>query len=263
MKNLVLLFICCILPQTLFARPDIVEVWFLTAPSHAFLKELKDPAMVQFFSKKIVARTDECIVMGDGCFHPQFGFLEGDAMKEVKEDSMRKNKFEGIHSEGTGIIDCKKGDFFDIFCGKSKKRGASFNFSKKMELWVDTSSSFRAIDYSKEANFCGRQKLIKKLREGCKNLSVSIYNISKKELGRSSGACTSHGTNDTKRLVQWIESSSAKQLIIITDTNEMSSKLSAYLMSIDADIKGLGVKPLTAASMYNQADRLLKICQKL
>ncbi|EQC45964.1 hypothetical protein, partial [Bacteriovorax sp. DB6_IX] len=59
-----------------YALPKQVDIIFLAAKKTAHLKELtKDQFPIVL---RALAQNDEkCLPMGDGCFHPQLGYIEG------------------------------------------------------------------------------------------------------------------------------------------------------------------------------------------
>ncbi len=245
------------------AAPEKVTVWFLKEKMVSF-----NP---QWNQLKKVAESDysqNCIPMGDGCFHPQIGFIKENPM-DVKEEKFKDapGKVESsgreivktFNSGETDKIDCDKNFYFDIYCGKEKSKAKSAG----IEVWIDTSSSFRLIDGG-EKESCERERMVRKIWKGCLEESVrfQIYDTSIKELGDAKTACQAYGLNDENRLLQWIESSNAKHLYIITDISEFTSALSDYLESLGATMEGIDVKAYQASMLPDLADKVIEVCPK-
>jgi hypothetical protein len=124
------------------------------------------------------------------------------------------------------------------------------------------SSSFRAIDYNRDPNYCNRRTFLTKVMESCKDkVSASIYNTSIKQLGELSSACLSYGSNDEAKLHQWIKDSQAKTLLIVTDVDEMSKSMREFLDSKGAKFIG-EMKPFTSTDLANYAKEFSKVCKK-
>lgn len=206
-----------------------------------------------------------CTPMGDGCFHPQFGFIPNEETEDNKKKAparevvSEQSKVETINSLETDMIKCEDGNYFDIFCGKSKKNKKPGN----VEIWFDVSTSMRKVDWNHEDPMCNRQQFATKLERDCKaGVSFSVYNTSIKEISQLSTICTSKGENNTPRLTEWIDNSKAKHLVVITDIDEMSGQLKDYLDMIGANIVGVGVKPFYSADLTAWAQKNLKSCFK-
>lgn len=259
---------------TLWATPKKVEVWFLSPPKTANLFD--SLLKLNNGSNHKVAVMDEevlknCTPMGDGCFHPQFGYINekplaiSDEKKEVlpaksaKEPKVVTPKT--INAIETDLINCDKDYYFDIYCGQAKKEGAATK--GKMEIWVDISSSFRAVDYAKESGFCERRSFVTRVLDGCPSgfIEVSVFDTGKKALGDRSTLCTSYGMNSTKRMIEWISSSETNYLLLITDIDELNSEFDDYLTSIGAKYRGVGVKPMYASEMGEIASEILLQCR--
>ena len=240
-----------------FALPKSVEFIFLASK-----KESKQTMSVKEFRK--IAQADDCVPMGDGCFHPQHGFiekkpsakiiLEGDESSVLDDDK----KLKTINSAESDMVDCKEEKFFDIFCGKAKSR------KKKpvdFELWIDTSSSMRQVDFSLEEDSCFRKSFVTRLKESCE-VDVSTFDTSIKSLGGLNNLCLNYGLNDQKRLIDWIQRSEAKRLIIITDIDEASMELKDFLFKIGADIRGADLGDFDGDKLLKHVSKLSKDCKK-
>jgi hypothetical protein len=157
------------------------------------------------------------------------------------------------------MINCEKGNYFDIFCGQEKKSGPP----AEIELWFDISSSLKTVDYNKEDGFCRRRSFMTKVMESCKDkVQVSVYNTAIKQVGDYSTVCMSYGTNDEKKLLQWMKDSQAKLLLIVTDIDEMSRAMRDFLDENAAKFIGDGVKAFTADDLVDYAKEFTKQCSK-
>ncbi len=247
-----------------FAAPQTLEVWFLSAPKTSYLENL-----LQDKIKSVqVAQNLQCQPVGDHCFDPQFGLYKPDQldMKVVDAEEAAKDAIgptiAPAKSIDRNLIDCDKNNFFDVFCGKSKpvesEKVSSF------EIWVDTSSSMREMDYTDKEGGCYRKSLLKRLdSEGCgfnSKVNVMMFDISMKQAGALDSLCMNVGLNDYKKMIDFIERSTAKKLIIITDLYELHKDYADYLESKNAIIRG-DREPMSAKQMLDQVDHLAKLCK--
>ena len=257
------------MPFKIFALPEKLEVIFLSHSSSAYLKEIfhnyKRIKIGPKFASNELGPGD-CVPMGGGCFHPQLGFVERKSTilkansdtGNSKETNTQQMKV--FNSTDVDLIKCNKEYYFDIFCGKAKpeKLGSPSTF----EIWVDTSSSMRSVDYSKEIDFCHRRSFIERIQKSCsKEVSISIFNTSIKALGDPSGVCRNYGNNNQKRFMDWVNGSSAKHLLVITDIDEMSSELRSYLDRNAAIVRGVGSNEIPAAKLITLVDSYLSSCK--
>ena len=81
-----------------------------------------------------------------------------------------------------------------------------------------------------------------------------------KQAGTIDQLCTNQGLNDYKRLMDWVERSEAKKLVIITDIYELHKEFSDFIESKNGIIRG-DKEPLTAKQMLELADQLAKTCK--
>ncbi len=202
---------------------------------------------------------DNCMPMGDGCFHPQYGYMEKKSVTSptlLKEEDIKLKTFNAVEAN---MINCDKENYFDIFCGKEKNTISN----SEIEIWFDISSSLRAVDYSKDDSFCNRRSFMTKVMDDCKNkVNISVYNTALKQVGDHSSVCMSYGTNDEKKLLQWMKDSQAKLLIIITDIDEMSRAMRDFLEENGAKFIGDGVKPFTSTDLIDYAKDISKQCSR-
>lgn len=262
------------------ATPQKIEMIFLSQGKVSqLIQQLDQMNSENMFS--MIAQSDfyqdNCIPMGEGCFHPQYGYLNRKpvlsgtmAPVESKKDEVNLGaqgvsdapesdyKLKTFNAVETNLVNCDKGNYFDIYCGQAKAQG---KFAE-VEIWFDISSSFRAIDYNKDPNYCNRRTFLTKVMESCKDkVNAYIYNTSIKQLGDLSSACLSYGGNDEAKLLQWIKDSQAKTLLIVTDVDEMSKSMRDFLDSKGAKFIG-EMKPFTSTDLANYAKEFSKVCKK-
>ncbi len=66
--------------------------------------------------------------------------------------------------------------------------------------------------------------------------------------------------NNTKKLIDWLEASAAKKVVLITDVYEYQTEFAQYLESKKAMLRGdRGIYP--ASELVKQVDALAKVCQ--
>lgn len=245
----------------LHASPDNITFIFLTEESSKAVLDLVTPTPFGALIAE-ASQPKGCVPMGDGCFHPQHGFIpneeEDNSKKPKKREAVsEQSKVKTINSLETNLIKCEKGNYFDIFCGKSRKEGKP----GELEIWFDVSTSMRKVDWNHKDAFCKRRAFGEKLRRDCKKgVSFSVYNTSIKQVSSLNSVCTYKGDNNTKRLTKWIDGSKAKHLVIITDIDEMSVQLKDYLDMLGAKIVGVGTKPFFSADLSKWSKRNLKSC---
>jgi hypothetical protein len=279
--KIVFLLLFTTLSFSALATPQKIEMIFLSQGKVTqLIQQLDKMDAEKMFSMIAQADTyqDNCIPMGEGCFHPQYGYLNKKPvlsgtvapMTDSKKDEVNlgaqgvgdgpdsEYKLKTFNAVETSLVNCEKGNYFDIYCGQQKAQG---KFAE-VEIWLDVSSSFRAIDYNKDPNYCNRRTFITKVTESCKDkVNVSIYNTSLKQLGDLSSACLSYGGNDESKLLQWIKDSQAKTLLIVTDVDEMSKGMREFLDSKGAKFIG-EMKPFTSTDLANYAKEFSKVCKK-
>ena len=238
------------------AAPKELEVWFLTPPKTAMLERWMAP--MRPAAKQIAEAA--CEQIGDYCFDPQLGLYKKEGTNplaesidpaDVKLDSDLP-LLPSASSVDRSLISCDPKYAFDMFCGKAvpeavKKEGAN------LEIWIDTSSSMREMDWPDAQGHCHRETFLKRLDIKCgfqKKASVMMYDVSLREMGTMASACQSVGQNDTARLMDWIERSNA---------NEYTKKFGDFIETHHGKIKGdRGSFP--ASEIVNLADSLNATC---
>ncbi|WP_372653438.1 hypothetical protein [Halobacteriovorax sp.] len=231
-----IIFILFTLSLNTFALPEHVHFFFISGDGVSLMRKIEDGQIrfSELTAKNVLEEDPECVPMGDGCFHPQLGYVEKTTIA-VKERPTQVPQ-NTINAVDIDLIKCEDGNYFDIFCGKAKKESTE---KALVEIWIDTSSSMRSVDYSKDPNYCQRRIVARKFREGCaEKVNIQLFDTSLKEMGDLSSSCVNYGLNDQKRLMRWIKDSSAKQLYVLTDIDELSLELKDFLDSIPATIYG-------------------------
>jgi hypothetical protein len=249
------------------ATPQKIEMIFLSPQKISHLLELIEKNKTRLVSGLMAQNAspeDLCVPMGEGCFHPQFGYMEKrpevkngtSPLPIVRDPELQLKTFNAVDMN---MINCDKGNYFDIYCGKTSVNAPL----AEVEIWFDISSSLRTVDYNKDPDHCNRRTFMTKVNEGCKsNVRVSVYNTALKEVGDFSSVCMAYGTNDASRLLQWMKNSSAKTLLIVTDIDEVSRDMRDFLEERGAKIIGDGVKAFHSTDLINYANDFIKACKK-
>lgn len=250
-----------VLIQTAFAAPQSLEVWFLSAHKKA---QLEDMLKAKPYVLRSMTAELQCQEMGDFCFDPQYGlYKKDDTSLEVDVGKVSDEKAPLIPSAKSvdrDLINCDPKNYFDIFCGKAHKGAQS---SAKLDLWIDTSSSMREMDFTDKEGGCFRKSLMERLDKTCgfnQKVNVMMFDTSIKQAGTMDSLCTNQGLNDLKKLIDWIERSNAKKLVVITDIYEFHKELADYVESKHGKFRG-DKDVLTAADLLNLVDDLEKSCR--
>lgn len=245
---------------SVMAAPASLEVWFLSASKVSQLESILNKSDIRY-SKPIALACQE---MGDFCFDPQYGLYKKDHMEEdVSAQKIIEDKGPVIptaHSVDRDLISCDPNNYFDIYCGKARAIQAA---KTKIDIWVDTSSSMREVDFSDKEGGCYRKSLLKRLDDDCgfnQKVNVMMFDTSIKQAGGLDSLCQNVGLNDYKRLIDWIERSDAQKLIVITDIYELHKEFADYIESKHGKLRG-DKDRMTAAEMLSQVDGLAKSCK--
>lgn len=266
MKNLLFTLSILIMLSPAWAAPQKIEMIFLSPQKISLLLQQIDKMnSIEAMGLTAQAKEESCVPMGDGCFHPQYGYMEKKPTNGVantpvlplpKDEELQLKTFNAVENS---MINCDKANYFDIFCGKAKAAAKP----AEVEIWFDISSSLRTVDYNKDGNFCNRRTFMTKVMDGCKDkVRISVYNTSLKEVGDHSSVCMAYGTNDASKLLQWMRDSSAKTLLIVTDIDEVSREMRDFLEERGAKIIGDGVKPFSSTDLIDYANDFVKTCKK-
>ena len=254
MKWLLLLWPCLAI-----AAPQDIEVYFLTPPTSAQWESLLTPRLHG------VEVAQACEPVGDYCLDPVIGLYP----RSGREQEKKETKFEideGLPQLPTStsvdrsLINCDPKYAFDIFCGEARPEKKVVAASG-LEIWVDTSSSMRGIDPGDGKGSCQRASFLQSVIAACgdkrpvlKGFDTSIRSID------AASSCVSQGLNDAKRMIEWMEESTAKKLIFITDVYEYQAELSQYLESKHAKLHGdRGTFP--ASKLMDMVVELAKACE--
>jgi hypothetical protein len=255
-----LAFITFMFASSAFATPQKLEMIFLSPKKVSMIIEMLDRYQVFKHSRAIAQNgMENCTPMGDGCFHPQLGFIEKSV--DEKNPSLldeKKLELKTFNATDVNLVNCDKDNYFDIFCGKT---GPDAKLAET-EIWFDISSSLRTVDYNKDPEQCARRSFMEWVQSACKGkLRVSVYNTAIKEMGDHSSVCMAYGTNDQTRLLNWLKDSKARNLLIVTDIDEVSSEMKDFLEINGAKMTGDGVKSFTTDDLVNYADDFSKLCK--
>jgi hypothetical protein len=244
-----------------FALPDKFEVWFLSVPKVGLLENSRN---------LYVQNNLQCQPMGDYCFDPQVGLYKKGSESEVQEEldlsiveSQKNYDFMEVPKKmEREMVNCDEASFFDIFCGKSKKK-KKLEISE-LEIWVDTSSTMKQVDFDGFDKKCSRQLFLESLRQTCTSpmkTKFYLFESFRKEAGALDGACINSGLNEMKRIVQDLNVSKAKNVIIITDIFEAQEDfINEIERSGHGSIRGLD-KPLYSKDIREELSRIRSFCK--
>ncbi|MCO4754564.1 MAG: hypothetical protein KC478_08775 [Bacteriovoracaceae bacterium] len=266
MIKLGLLFL--FLSSSLMAMPKSFEIWFLSPDKReVFLPSKHLQKNIQYF--RPVAQNDlQCQPMGEYCFDPQVGMYKLDDKNQVQanvdytaadslEDYSNKRVAKGSERKQAS---CEDGDFFSLFCNEGKAQSPK---SAKVEVWVDTSSTMKQVDFAGYDTQCKRESFLRLITQDCsfnEEVKVYIFDEVKKQLGRMDRVCLNAGLNNRDRIIRDIKISKAAHLIIITDIFEADEKLLNFVETAGVgSVKGIE-KPMYAADLKKFAPQLQKKC---
>jgi hypothetical protein len=244
-----------------FAAPQTIEVWFLSAHKKAEIQKLinEKPYVLRSLTADL-----QCQQMGDFCFDPQFGlYTKDDEGADTNSGKVSQDKGPSIppaQSVDRELIDCDPKNYFDVFCGKARKE-AKANF--KLDLWIDTSSSMREMDFSDQNGSCFRKSLVQRLDKTCgfnQKVNVMMFDTSLKQAGTMDSVCNNVGLNDVKKMIDWIERSDAKKLVIITDIYEFHKDFADYIENKHGKFRG-DKDPIVAAQLMDMVGELESSCR--
>lgn len=253
---IVLLF--TLLSFSLLAAPQNLEVWFIAQDKKTVLHQEIDEKIL--ISRPMVSRP--CEPVGDYCFDPQYGLYKPDnewqAVSIDKEsESSSPQVLQGFDRD---LINCDQKNGFDIFCGKASSEKV---IKQDLEVWIDTSGSMREFDFTDEHGGCYRKSFITRLDAQCpftKKLNVMMFDTSIKQIGNFDSLCLNQGLNSTKRMMDWIERSEVKTLIMITDINEYTKEFADFLLLKGAKLKG-EKGDFHSRSLLGEVSTLVRACK--
>lgn len=191
----------------------------------------------------------------------------GDEAKNIeKEVDKKKLKAETDKNRtksytDSSMVDCRKGNYFDIFCGKERKEKAK---DANLEVWIDTSSSLKNIDPTDKTGGCRRRSLAVSLKTQCgSDVDLYAFHTQKNYQSSVENFCHSYGLNDEKRLMRWIKESDAKHLIVITDIGEYTAKISDFVTENNGYIRGAELEDIVSTEkMKELVGSVAKYCKK-
>lgn len=221
----------------IFANEKAVTVIFLAEPVRgSFL----DDSIT--FSKKIAGfdqAPENCVPMQGGCFHPQYGFIpdENQGRPNVSTEAGTSER-SGFNATETQLVDCSDpSNYFNLYCGNQGRQEA--RSPSGLHVWVDISTSMRRVDYSRDPSFCQRRNFVEALKSHCsKDLDVSVFNTQLMPVSTMSSLCRLDGGNNTDRIIEWVERSPAKHILILSDVDEINPQMMNFLNSIRATVYG-------------------------
>lgn len=269
------MFLTIVLFNNCFARPDNIEMWFLSKSKVSLLQQETDHLLKSHRSSFLVAEVSPkqrlaCQKIDGYCFDPQYGLYK-DTDKESRTEKL-PDKIDhykvirtdpSVSSQGPlekKKLPCDSQNHFDIFCGKEKINPKKDSI--QFEIWVDISSSMKEFDSPNLSGGCFRKSFLEELKLSCglnQKFLVRYFNEHLKESGTLNDSCQNSGTNHLKNLKGWIERSTAKKLIIISDVYELQVEITQYIESIGGKIRGDSSK-LLAKDLSNFAKELASSC---
>ena len=264
-KFKIFIFTIGLIPTLSFATPQKIEMIFLSPMKVSMILEQLDIMNASKMSGKYtMLGSSNCVPMGDGCFHPQNGYMEKTpstpptALEITDRNEEKALELKNFNALETSLISCDKNNYFDMFCGKERPNVAP----TEIEIWFDISSSLKSVDYNKDPDFCARRTFLENIQKTCKSkVNVSVYNTAIKQIGENSSVCMSYGTNDQSRLLRWMKDSKAKHLLIVTDIDEMSIEMRSFLDINGAKMIGDGVKAFTSNDLIDYEKEFTKMCK--
>lgn len=245
-----------------FADVKSLKVIFLSRPQQTSFNFKKTYQWVS----PMMAQSDpmdNCQPYGDGCFHPQLGYIEDpEKVKESNKNKLQEEvQLKTINAEEVNLINCDKEYYFDLYCGKAKKGKKAKSFNSKNQLWIDVSSSMRQVDFSEDSAYCERRRFVAKIQKDCgSGLDIYTFNTGRQTMGALESVCINSGTNNGARLVQWLKETQAENIVIVTDVDEYVGEFREYLDLFGAEIEGIGVKPIYASDLFEKSGQLKSFC---
>lgn len=250
-----------ILTLSLYAAPKEIEVWFISNSKTAVLEDLLNRPQYIYQNATVEL---QCQEMGEYCFDPQYGlYKKNDMNAEIVDSKVIQKEGPQIPSAKSverELINCDSRNFFDIFCGQSRSQSQT---APKLDLWIDTSSSMREFDFTQNDGSCHRKSMVKMLDQECgfnQKVNIMMFDTSIKQAGNLDQLCNNHGLNDYKRLMDWIERSDSKKLVVITDIYEFHKEFADFIDEKNGKLRG-DKEPLTAKQLLELADLLAKSCK--
>jgi hypothetical protein len=188
-----------------FARPKVIEVFFLSE----FESKNK--------SKISLSLIENASAQSEGGIKPHSGI--GD-------------------NPSTDVITCDPKNYQQsIFCDNKSTEEKNI-MTRPIEMFIDISSSFKLIDPPINTR-CARLDFLEKVLSSCgKKISFYVYNTKRSLMNNKNEVCGITGNNDGERLLNWVRSSSAQKVILITDTFEMQKKFFDELKKMGAKFHG-------------------------
>lgn len=254
-------FLLLLMSTSALAAPQQIEVWLVSNRKVADLNRLLNRP---YYVMRAPTAELACQEMGDYCFDPQVGLYKKDDVTTRPEiEEVVEKQIDGLTPKGTldrDLISCDPKNFFDVFCGKARKEPAR---SVGFELWIDTSGSMKEFDFSDASGGCFRKSMVARLDAKCgfnQQVNVMTFDTSIRQASSMNDLCNSQGLNDYKRLIDWIERSEARRLVIITDIYELQKEFADYIESKNGIFRG-DKDPMTAAQLLGLVEHLEGLCR--
>lgn len=184
--------------------------------------------------------------MGDGCFNPQVGYVEKENGKKTVGEAPVVTTKGALESD---LIECDPNFEFDLFCGQARKQENSKS-EIEMEIWFDISTSMRAI--FPEGKNCLQYQFLTSLDGKCPgHFFVKTFNTRVKESSGYESVCYYSGLNDGRELIHALKASTAKKVVVISDTDEYAGELRQFIEEGNYSTRGMGA-PILGSSLLQQ-----------
>lgn len=228
------------------ALPRSVEVWFLAEQIMSKGTTSKKGMIQPIFTQVAVLEMKD------------IPYVDGDDEGKIPHSTKPQKSSNPLPND---LIYCDQKSHFSFFCGPATH--PSPQEKRPLEIWVDISASMKYVDPLLKDGSCYRKKFLQKMDVNCRSTQYSIYlfNTQLKRMGSKDELCGLDGLNDYQRLLQWIKSSNAQKLLIITDVFEIREELLKGLKNYKATLKGDLAKSLPAEKILNLSQEISSICQ--
>ncbi len=260
-------FLILLIPFQVWAMPENLEVWFVQ----------KSRKVVSLDSSIEVAQNSyQCIKVGENCFDPQIGLYDpkkleksgeieipeaafDDEWEELEKNSRNYEDLSSLDVLKRSAHKCDDTTYFDVFCGKAKR----FETKKiELEVFIDGTESMGRIDSADLKKECFRSSLARRIFDSCEAANIYTFHHSRTKIHNPQQACVAQSITDDDRLIQWIKSSNAKRLVVITEKTEVGKKFVDFAYMNQADFRGekLG-EELLIQQLPGEITRLKKSCR--
>lgn len=146
-----------------------------------------------------------------------------------------------IDAINTDLPHCDPKSHHSFFCPPKNppKKGVKKLPPKKIEVFIDISSSFQFID-PLEKGSCARKNFALKTLNRYKKANVKItpYNTKVFSYQNPDHLCQVVGLNSKEKLIKWIKESRSSKIIVVTDVYEYEKKFYDDLKEMKAKFYG-------------------------